>query len=294
MKHAFLIIAHAEYPVLEVLLRMLDDERNDVYLHIDRRSTALYNQIASFQMKRASLYLLPHSIKVCWGDISQVEVEYLLFQTAAAREPYAYYHLLSGVDLPIQTQDDIHAFFQKHQGKEFVGFWQDSHHQRDLDRKVSRYYFFTKQLKAKRGLSRSIMSCGRNMALAVQKISRYRRSHEVPFMKGPNWVSVTHDFVQYLISQKPFVMRRFRYTLCPDEIFLQTILWDSPYQDRIYIVHDAERGSVREIDWERGNPYVWEDQDSDELFRSEKMFARKFTSEQMDVVRKIQQRYGSL
>ena len=34
MKHAFLIIAHNEYPVLEVLLSMLDDERNDIYLHI--------------------------------------------------------------------------------------------------------------------------------------------------------------------------------------------------------------------------------------------------------------------
>lgn len=32
MKHAFLIIAHNEYPILEVLLSMLDDERNDIYL----------------------------------------------------------------------------------------------------------------------------------------------------------------------------------------------------------------------------------------------------------------------
>lgn len=39
MKHAFLIIAHNEYPVLEVLLSMLDDERNDIYLHIDKRAT---------------------------------------------------------------------------------------------------------------------------------------------------------------------------------------------------------------------------------------------------------------
>ena len=38
MKHAFLIIAHNEYPVLEVLLSMLDDERNDIYLHIDKRA----------------------------------------------------------------------------------------------------------------------------------------------------------------------------------------------------------------------------------------------------------------
>ena len=34
MKHAFLIIAHNEYPVLEVLLSMLDDERNLSLIHI--------------------------------------------------------------------------------------------------------------------------------------------------------------------------------------------------------------------------------------------------------------------
>ena len=38
MKHAYLIIAHGELPVLETLLSMLDDERNDVYLHVDKRA----------------------------------------------------------------------------------------------------------------------------------------------------------------------------------------------------------------------------------------------------------------
>lgn len=292
MKHAFLIIAHAEYPVLEVLLRMLDDERNDVYLHVDRRSAALYDQVALFRMKRVALYLLPRPMKVCWGDISQVEVEYLLFQTAAAQGPYAYYHLLSGVDLPIQTQDDIHAFFQKHQGKEFVGFWQDARHQRDLDRKVSRYYLFTKQLKENKGLTRSFASCCRNVVLAVQKATRYRRTQEMRFMKGPNWVSVTHSFVTWLIEQKPFVMKRFRYTLCPDEIFLQTLLWNSSFKDKVYSWQDAEQSSLRKIDWQRGNPYVWKEQDCEELFRSDKLFARKFSSSEMELIHRIEQRYG--
>ena len=41
MKHAFLIMAHNEPAVLRTLLAMLDDPRNDVYLHIDRRADAL-------------------------------------------------------------------------------------------------------------------------------------------------------------------------------------------------------------------------------------------------------------
>ena len=41
MKHAFLIMAHGSLPLLRVLLSMLDDERNDIFLHIDRKSNML-------------------------------------------------------------------------------------------------------------------------------------------------------------------------------------------------------------------------------------------------------------
>lgn len=89
MKHAFLIIAHNEYPVLEVLLSMLDDERNDIYLHIDKRATELFQQIKKVKMQKAGFYLIENPIKVYWGDISQVQVEYLLFETALSHGPYA-------------------------------------------------------------------------------------------------------------------------------------------------------------------------------------------------------------
>lgn len=56
MKHAFLIIAHNEYPVLEVLLSMLDDERNDIYLHIDKRATELFQQIKKSKCRSRLLF----------------------------------------------------------------------------------------------------------------------------------------------------------------------------------------------------------------------------------------------
>ena len=91
MKHAFLIIAHNEYPILEVLLSMLDDERNDIYLHIDKRAVGLYQKIKGFKIKKAGFYLIEKNMKVYWGDISLVKVEYLLFETALKNGPYAYY-----------------------------------------------------------------------------------------------------------------------------------------------------------------------------------------------------------
>lgn len=226
MKHAFLIIAHNEYPVLEVLLSMLDDERNDIYLHIDKRATELFQQIKKVKMQKAGFYLIENPIEVYWGDISQVQVEYLLFETALSHGSYAYYHLLSGTDLPIKSQDYIHAFFQQNAGKEFVGFWQDAAHQRDLERKVFRYYFFTKRLKDKEHLLHGITALIRNLILAVQKISHYRRKQTFEFKKGGNWISITENAVKYLLQYKEIVLNRMKYTLCADEIFIQTILWN--------------------------------------------------------------------
>lgn len=287
MKHAYLIIAHEDYAVLKLLLTMLDDSRNDIYLHIDKNADELFQQVKDFKTKHANFYLLQNRINVYWGDISQIKVEYLLFETAYNNYPYAYYHLLSGVDLPLKNQDYIHTFFQKNSGKEFVGFWNDKHHVRDMNRKVSRYYFFMHYYKNKKHVLHKPTSLYRNTALLVQKIIRYKRKHNFKFKKGGNWVSITHDFCGYLLQTKNKVLKRFRFTLCPDEIFLQTILWNSPFRKNIYNVDNAQIGCMRLIDWQRGKPYVWQDEDFDELISSDALFARKFSSQYPSVIHQL-------
>lgn len=45
------------------------------------------------------------------------------------------------------------------------------------------------------------------------------------------------------------------HSLCADEIFLQTIAMMSPYKNNI--VND----SLRYVDWNRGNPYTFRNED---------------------------------
>ena len=278
-KHAYLIIAHNEPEVLRTLLAMLDDVRNDIFVHIDRRACSVYESIKDYKVEHSALIFLEHPIAVYWGDISQVQVEYMLFERAFSQGPYAYYHLLSGVDLPIKSQDYIHAFFQKNQGKEFVGFWTDAAHRRDLHRKVYRYYLFTRYFKGGNALVHGVCALSRNLFLALQKATRYKRNQGgLIFQKGFQWVSITQGFCAYLLSQKENVFHTFRYTLCPDEIFIQTVLWNSSFREHIYNKENALIGSMRYIDWERGNPYVWQEKDTDELLSSPYLFARKFAS----------------
>lgn len=37
-KHAFLVMAHKDNEVLHTLMRVLDDERNDIFIHMDAKS----------------------------------------------------------------------------------------------------------------------------------------------------------------------------------------------------------------------------------------------------------------
>lgn len=289
MKHAYLIIAHNEWEVLNLLLRMLDDERNDIYLHIDKK-VRLIPQLV--ECKNAGFQLLSERNDVRWGDFSQVQTEMLLFETAYSHGPYAYYHLLSGVDLPLKSQDEIHAFFNQNQGKEFVGFFQGKYHEDDVMRKVSRYYVLMQWNKRCPFLPKWKIMVGqllRHSLLALQKLMGIRRKMDKDYRKGHQWVSLTNDAVKMLLDNRQWMERRMRNVNTPDEIFIQTLIWNSDFRQHLY--SEGYDGNMRFIDWQRGEPYCWQDADLDELLASPYMFARKFSASQQQLLKRLAETY---
>ena len=113
-RHAYLIIAHTQFGQLKKLLRMLDDGRNDIYVHIDSKAKDFCREDFDGIMSQAGLFFTERT-SVIWGAYSQIHSELVLLR-AAAPGHYGYYHLLSGADLPIKSQDEIHAFFDAHAG----------------------------------------------------------------------------------------------------------------------------------------------------------------------------------
>ena len=278
MKHAFLIIAHSDYELLHVLTGILDDIRCDIYIMVDKKSPlprGLY-------VKHSRLFMLKNRIDVRWGHVSLIKAEMLLFKTALANGPYSYYHLLSGSDLPIKPMDYIFDFFEKNKGKEFVGFTQKT----DWLEKVMKYQFFIRYYKMEGHLGTFIKSVSYRMEHLANKL--HKRSDD-NFKKGSEWVSITDDFCRYLTSKRRWIFHRFRYTFCGDEIFLQTVLWNSPYKVNIYSLEGEFEGCQREIIWENDNPHVWGSASGDIeiLCKSSKLFARKFSSAYPDIIKEV-------
>lgn len=65
-----------------------------------------------------------------------------LLKYACSQNKYAYYHLISGVDLPIKSQNYIHSFFKKNAGKQFVVLDEKANNTFSFVDRINKYYFF--------------------------------------------------------------------------------------------------------------------------------------------------------
>lgn len=289
-RHAYIIMAHNEPEILEALLRMLDDERNDIFLHIDRKAHAMRQRFAAKRLSHARLFVDMQPLSVYWAHTSVMGAELKCLRTAAAHGPYERYHLLSGVDLPLKTQDEIRHFFAEHETSEMVGFWNAPKQLADATRRTRYYYVLNRTKGRGNPVAHALTAPVRNLLLAAQKVLGVRRKHgDWEIRKGPQWFSITQACCEYVLRQEKKLWQTFRFTLCPDELFMQTALWNSPFRDKVFDASDAEQSSVRAIDWTRGNPYVWQDADVPQLLASPYLFARKFSSTHMKAVRHLEE-----
>lgn len=273
--HAYMIIAHNQFELLERLIKALDDERNDIYIHIDAKVKDFdFDRFKS--LAACSKVYFTDRIKITWGDFSQVKCEMLLLKAAAENEnpdkPYSYYHLISGVDLPIKTNDEIHAFFEENKGKEFIHFSSNEVTESSVSR-IKYYHLFRK----KRNLFNKILA---QLALRVQMLFGVNRlrGKELSVQKGCNWFSITGDFAHYIVDNMREYEKIFSYSYCCDEVFIQTVFVNSPYKNNLYMqnCNNDHLACARLIDWERGNPYVFRKEDYALIKASPAIFARKF------------------
>lgn len=273
--HAYMIIAHNQFELLERLIKALDDERNDIYIHIDSKVKDFDFEHFKSLVKYSKLYFTDR-ISITWGDFSQVKCEMLLIRAAVGNEnpekPYSYYHLISGVDLPIKSNDEIHAFFEGNKGKEFVHFTSSEVTDASVNR-IKYYHLFRK----KRNMLYKILA---QLVLRVQMLFGVNRlkGKNISVQKGCNWFSITGDFAHYIDDNMQKYEKLFSYSYCCDEVFIQTVLVNSPFKDKLYMpnCNNNHLACARLIDWERGNPYVFRKEDYDLIKASPAVFARKF------------------
>ena len=286
MRHAYLIIAHAGWEQLKVLIKQLDSDNSDIYIHIDKKAKNVpESEIKSTAVK--SKVFIYREYKVYWGSFELVQTELLLFEKAHANK-YDYYHLISGADLLIKSKEYIDNFFLKNNGYEFVHFDTEErlNNDHEIGRRTKLYHFLQNYRRRYRiQIFNSFFTFIERVLLVIQLVlgvDRMKKYPEFQVKYGSQWVSITDSLVRYILSQKDFIYSVFRYTNCADELFIQSIVFNSDFKEHLYDKNydDDIHGNMRLIDMKKrghnGNPYTWRVSDWEEIKESSCLFARKF------------------
>ena len=228
---------------------MIDDERNDIYIHIDAKADE--SQFADIHASKSRLFYT-NRVKVYWGNDSMIDAEYELLQAAQKQGPYLYYHLLSGVDLPLKTQDYIHHLLDEvYRGHEFVGYSKRT----DFAYRARYYHLFDRHLRSKTKVALKLSKM-RNYALILQKKVGIWRNKNVNIVWGPQWFSITEDLCQFLLFYKKKVRNMYFMVLNPDESFIQTLVRDTRFYNYIHDKEEEYSSCMRLIDWDKGPDYL--------------------------------------
>lgn len=276
-KHAYLILAHTNFSQLRKLIETLDDERNDIFVHVDKKAKDFIPGSWEGVCKKSHLHWLPQRLKVNWGGVSIMRAEIALLKAATQKGHYDYYHLISGLDFPIKTQDEIHDFFDSNRGKEFISFWPVKKSM------YSRFRYFTVFPEGEGKFKTRIVN---HIFKGLQMAVGYRINRGIDFHVGSQWFSITDALARYVVEKEGWLEKTFRRTSTCDEVFLQTLVWDSPFRDSLYNA-DARKSqkeftldNMRLIDWNRGesvrHPWTFTSHDWDMLQKAPHLWARKF------------------
>lgn len=72
-KHAYLIMAHSQFQQVTKLVRLIDDEENDIWLHIDKKvknADAIFRDTIEPIINKSNIYFVSQN-NVQWGGIAK-------------------------------------------------------------------------------------------------------------------------------------------------------------------------------------------------------------------------------
>lgn len=281
-KHAYLVLAHNQKNLLFELLNEIDDSENDIFLHIDKKFNIQFDEIKTHIVKSKCYFV--EQLSIGWGGEALVRATLELLEKSTGTGKYEYYHLISGQDYPLKSQKEIHEFFHRHSGMEFISC---TPMQPSCAERIKFYYYFQDAFGGRTLFNKVV----KEISIRVQRLLKTDRTKGKfnTYGIGAQWFSITDRMARYVVSCKRQIEENFYKCYCADEIFLQTIWLNAPFYSEELRYHSGIRDNpyideiyfdvMRATDWKRGTPYVFDEKDYELLINSGCLFARKMSEE---------------
>lgn len=241
-KHALLIQAHQD---ISYFIKLAKSQPNvNFYVHMDAKSD-YFPDAETAQL--ANVFLLKHRITVRWGGFSQIEATLKLFETAFANKENAYFHLVSGEDVVLQSFEVIEKQWQ--QRFDFQAMMTC-----EMAPQYA-YRFIMDSPHADSNWQRQLT--GKIITKLQQGVAKVKPYHSAIYF-GSQWFSVTREDWEKIVPFTDEYSDFFRHKLVPDEHFFQTLITEK-LTNQIRLSNDNRRQIIFDKNVNNGNSPIYLD-----------------------------------
>jgi hypothetical protein len=290
MKIALLILTHKDPVHLKRLINACNHPHVDIYLHIDKKSN-FHEEINKWNDTKLNnrITVIPSS-NVKWASISQTVARLELMKYAQNKGAYSHYIMISGQCYPIKPITQIVNKLKHSIGTSFIqheaiptpllGINEgldriECYSYNILGKKVT---YFTRKMNITFNRKGEII----NALLSFIHIFKKKRSfpNYIKAYYGIDWWVLSSEAVNYIIDfakSHPDYHQYNVHTRHTCEIYFPSILAGTDYKG--LLVNESPHFMI----WDKENsahPIILKENNFDEIYESNALFARKFESSQ--------------
>ena len=228
----YFILAHKNPVQLNELIFKLQDGKSFVFIHLDKNvDINLFQSVQ--QIKHC--YFIKKREQSRWGGFGIVEATLNGMMEIQAfmklNHGNANYHcvLLSGEDLPLKANAEIHNFLENQQEISFIHHWKlpyDKWWDGGLFRFESLYVFdYNKHTKVHYWLNKIVRKLKLDFLLPMNRIKK--KHPELELYGSSQWMVFSKDLMRSVVDKSneklPF-KKLFKQVLLPDELYIITLI----------------------------------------------------------------------
>lgn len=289
----FVVLAHREAEQLAMTLSALGHPSVRIYLHVDAGVDLGPFRSALSDRALEDVVLLPR-LRSLWGGIEAVDAA-LAGLARAVADGCDYVVLISGQDVPVWPIERIVQLFSSAPGRSYLSFFPlpDARWQHDGRLRTECYsytVFGRRETCVPPGFPVRFSAKGWLLNSLLRVRSAFKPPRTFPSCArafgGSSWWNLSRAAAEYVldfVEGHPDYRAYHEHTLCPDEIFFQSILLGTGFVHGHEIVNDE----LRHMEWVEGasHPRDLSVEDVPGMLASGKPFARKVTGDSAVAVR---------